>query len=189
MPELPQVEALRGWLDAQLATRAIARVQLTDFSALKTYKPPLSALVGLEISGVTRHGKMLDIDAQGVHLIVHFSRAGWLKWKPEQPAAPARPGKGPLSFRLTLDDDSGFDLTEAGTQRRLAIWLADDPHDVEMIATLGPDPLAPEFTREAFDAILDAAGRSQLNGVLHDQRIVAWASALPTATRSCTRRR
>lgn len=173
MPELPQVEALRGWLDAQLATRAIARVQLTDFSALKTYKPPLSALVGLEISGVTRHGKMLDIDAQGVHLIVHFSRAGWLKWKPEQPAAPARPGKGPLSFRLTLDDDSGFDLTEAGTQRRLAIWLADDPHDVEMIATLGPDPLAPGFTREAFDAILDAAGRSQLKGVLRDQRIIA----------------
>ncbi|WIY82712.1 DNA-formamidopyrimidine glycosylase family protein [Propionimicrobium sp. PCR01-08-3] len=173
MPELPQVEALRGWLDAQLAGHAIAGVQLTDFSALKTYQPPLAALIGLEINGVGRHGKMIDIDAQGEHLIVHFSRAGWLKWKPEQPAAPARPGKGPLSFRLTLDDGSGFDLTEAGTQRKLAIWVADDPASIEQIASLGPDPLSSEFTFGVFDQIMDDAGRSQIKGVLRDQHRIA----------------
>ena len=172
MPELPQVEALRGWLDAQLATRAIARVQLTDFSALKTYKPPLSALVGLEISGVARHGKMLDIDAQGVHLIVHFSRAGWLKWKPEQPAAPARPGKGPLSFRLTLDDDSGFDLTEAGTKKSLAVYVTPSPGEVPGIARLGPDPLSADFTRDTLAGLLTGR-RTQIKGVLRDQSIVA----------------
>ncbi len=173
MPELPQVEALRGWLDARLPGRVIAGIQLVDFAALKTFKPPLSALVGLEIAGVARHGKMLDIDVQGVHLVVHFSRAAWLRWKDEQPSTSARPGRGPLSLRLILDDGSGFDLTEAGTRRNLAIWVADDPQQIGQVASLGPDPLGEEFTREAFDQILDAAGRSQIKGVLRDQRVIA----------------
>ena len=64
MPEMPQVEALRGWLAERLPGRVITAIQLADFSALKTYDPPLDALVGLEISAVARHGKFIDIDAQ-----------------------------------------------------------------------------------------------------------------------------
>lgn len=173
MPELPQVEALRGWLETKLVGHAIAGVQLLDFAALKTFKPPLSALLGLEISGVARYGKMLDLDAQGIHLLVAFSRAGWLKWKSEQPVTPARAGKGPLSLRLVLDDGSGFDLTEAGTQRRLAVWVTTDPQQIEMVSSLGVDPLDESFTRAAFDKILDGAGRSQLKGMLRDQRVIA----------------
>ncbi len=173
MPELPQVEALRGWLETKLVGHAIAGVQLLDFAALKTVEPPLSALLGLEISGVARYGKMLDLNAQGIHLVVAFSRAGWLKWKSEQPVTPARAGKGPLSLRLVLDDGSGFDLTEAGTQRRLAVWVTTDPQQIEMVSSLGVDPLDESFTRAAFDKILDGAGRSQLKGMLRDQRVIA----------------
>lgn len=173
MPELPEVEALRGWLTSRLRGRVIASLQLTDFAALKTYQPPLDALIGLEISGVARHGKFIDIDTQGTHLVFHLARAGWLKWVDAQPTALARPGKGPLALRVILDDGSGFDLTEAGTQRKLAIHVVTDPAQVPGIATLGPDPLADTFTRESLDAILDGAGRAQLKGILRDQRTIA----------------
>ena len=173
MPELPEVEALREALAANLVGRTIARVQLTAFSALKTYAPPLEALLGLEIDAVHRHGKWLDVDAQSLHLVFHLARAGWVTWRETQPEALARPGKGPLAFRLTLDDGSGFDLTEAGTQRKLAIHVVSEPAEVPAIATLGPDPLRPDFDQAAFDAILAAAGRAQLKGVLRDQQQIA----------------
>ena len=173
MPELPEVESLRGFLAEKTAGRSIARLDLAAFSALKTYDPPPAALQGLAISGVSRHGKWLDLDAQGVHLIFHLARAGWLRWSDELPAAPPKPGKGPLAARVRLDDDSGFDLTEAGTQRKLAIHVVTDPQQVPGIATLGPDPLAADFGPDRLREILDAAGRAQLKGVLRDQRQLA----------------
>lgn len=173
MPELPEVEALRGFLDERLRGRVFARVELLAFSALKTYDPPLDALLGLEIDGVARHGKFLAVQAQGLHLCFHLARAGWVKWHEALPTRPVRPGKGPLSLRVGLDDDAGFDLTEAGTQRKLAIHVVTDPQQVPAIASLGPDPLAADFTRESFDAILDAAGKAQVKGVLRDQRTIA----------------
>jgi formamidopyrimidine-DNA glycosylase len=153
--------------------RVIARVELVAFSALKTYDPPLSALHGLEIESVTRHGKFLDVSAQGLHLVFHLARAGWLRWRDALPEAPAKPGRGPLALRVRLDDGSGFDLTEAGTQRKLAVHVVADPQEIPMVATLGPDPLAPDFDQAALQAVLTRAGRSQLKGVLKDQRVLA----------------
>jgi formamidopyrimidine-DNA glycosylase len=151
----------------------VARIELTAFSALKTYSPPLSALHGLEVVSVTRRGKFLDLEAGGLHLVFHLARAGWLRWKEAQPTTPAKPGKGPLALRVHLDDGSGFDLTEAGTQRKLAIYVVDDPQSIPMVATLGPDPLTEDFDEAALAAILARAGRSQIKGVLKDQRTIA----------------
>lgn len=178
MPELPEVEALRRFLAPRLVGRAIAGVHLTAFTALKSVHPPLDALLGLPVEAVNRHGKHLDVEAQGLHLVFHLGRAGWLVWhepapRRSRPAAPPRPGRGPLALRVLLDDDAGFDLTEAGTQRRLTIELTDDVRSVERIAALGPDPLAPNFTPEVLDAILERAGASRLKGVLRDQRALA----------------
>ena len=170
---MPEVESLAVFLRERCVGRVIARVELTAFSALKTYDPPLSALHGLEIEGVERHGKYLDLSAQGLHLVFHLARAGWLRWKDSLPETPARPGKGPLALRLHLDDGSGFDLTEAGTQRKLAVHVVADPHDIAMVATLGPDPLSPAFDEAALQGVLTRAGRAQLKGVLKDQRIIA----------------
>ncbi|CAA9299923.1 MAG: Formamidopyrimidine-DNA glycosylase [uncultured Friedmanniella sp.] len=170
---MPEVESLAVFLRERCVGRAIARVELTAFSALKTYDPPLSALNGLEVDGVERHGKYLDLSAQGLHLVFHLARAGWLRWKDQLPETPARPGKGPLALRVRLDDGSGFDLTEAGTQRKLAVHVVADPQDIAMVATLGPDPLSPEFDEAALRAVLATAGRAQLKGVLKDQRTIA----------------
>ena len=173
MPEMPEVESLARFLTERCVGHVIARVELTAFSALKTYAPPLSALHGLTVGSVTRRGKFLDLEADGVHLVFHLARAGWLRWKDAQPTTPAKPGKGPLALRVHLEDETGFDLTEAGTQRKLAIYVVDDPQAIPMVATLGPDPLAEDFDQAALASILARAGRSQLKGVLKDQRTIA----------------
>ena len=173
MPELPEVEALVIFLREKLADRAIASIDVASFSVLKTYDPPPTALAGMFVSGVTRRGKFVDIDVDGVHIITHLARAGWLRWRDSLPPKPLKPGKGPISFRVHLDDGSGFDLTEAGTQKKLAVYIVDDPQSVPGIARLGPDPLAEEFDVTAFRRILDAHARTQLKGLLRDQSVIA----------------
>jgi formamidopyrimidine-DNA glycosylase len=174
VPELPEVEGLVLDLTGRLEGRAIVRVDVAAFSALKTFDPPLSAISGTFVDGVSRHGKFLDIEAGGLHLVLHLSRAGWVRWRDEVPATPPRPSnKSPLAARVVLDDGSGLDITEAGTRKSLAIYVVRDPDDVPGIVRLGPDPLADEFTVQALAAILHDAGRAQVKGVLRDQSIVA----------------
>ncbi|GAA2609337.1 Fpg/Nei family DNA glycosylase [Streptomyces axinellae] len=183
MPELPEVEALKGFLNERLTGRAVRRVMPVAVNVLKTYDPPFSALEGRTFTGVTRHGKFLDLGLEegsetaagggGLRLIIHLARAGWLRWQETLPAAPPRPGKGPLALRLELaGGQGGFDLTEAGTQKRLAVHLVREPSEVPGVARLGPDPLAPEFDRAAFEALL-AGRRQQIKGLLRDQSVIS----------------
>ena len=172
MPELPEVESLAAFLREHAVGKAVARADVVAISCLKTYDPPITALSGLTVTGVTRHGKFLDLDVDGLHLVIHLSRAGWLRWKDKLPAAPPRPGKGPLAMRLHLDDESGFDLTEAGTQKRLAVYVVRDPQDVPGIKTLGPDPLKEGFGVAELAEILSGR-RTQIKGVLRDQGLIA----------------
>jgi formamidopyrimidine-DNA glycosylase len=172
MPELPEVEALAVFLRERASGHAIARADAASFAVLKTFDPPLSALAGQEITAVGRHGKFLDLTCGDLHLVFHLARAGWLRWREDMPSTPVKPGKSPLAFRLVLDDGAGFDLTEAGTQKRLAVYLVRNPVDVPGVATLGPEPLADDFTTEALAAILGGR-RTQIKGVLRDQHIIA----------------
>jgi formamidopyrimidine-DNA glycosylase len=174
MPELPEVEALAQDLRRRLADHAIARVDVAAINALKTYDPPVSALAGSFVEGVARHGKFLDIAVSGLHLVVHLARGGWIRWRETVPATPPRPStKSPLAARVVLDDDTGLDITEAGTQKRLAIYVVRSPDEVPGIARLGPDPLADAFTIDVLEQILRSAGRAQLKGVLRSQSTIA----------------
>lgn len=173
MPELPEVEALADFLRERAVGHAIARVDVAAISVLKTYDPPLSALGGLTLTDVARYGKFLDLNCDGLHLVMHLARAGWLQWRDALRAAPPKPGKGPLALRVHLDDGSGFDLTEAGTQKRLAVYCVRDPQDVPGVVRLGPDPLDESFTADQLETIVKAAGRAQLKGVLRDQSVIA----------------
>jgi formamidopyrimidine-DNA glycosylase len=181
VPELPEVEALAADLRERAAGRVIDRADVAEISVLKTYDPALTALRGRVITGTKRYGKFLDLitePAQGaasgapLHLIVHLARAGWLRWRDSLPDQPPRPGKGALAFRLRFTDGAGFDLTEAGTRKRLAVYLVTDPAAVPGIASLGPDPLDEAFTPDALAAIL-AGRRTQIKGVLRDQSVIA----------------
>jgi formamidopyrimidine-DNA glycosylase len=174
MPELPEVEALARDLDARLRDRAIVRVDIAAFSCLKTYDPPVTALTGGLVDGVTRRGKFLDIDVSGTHLVLHLAKAGWIRWRDEVPELPARPNaKSPLAARIVLDNGSGLDITEAGTRKSLALYVVRDPDDVPGIARLGPDPLGEAFTPGLLREILTQAGRAQIKGVLRNQGTIA----------------
>ncbi|MFJ8895235.1 Fpg/Nei family DNA glycosylase [Leifsonia sp. NPDC102414] len=174
MPELPEVTALAADLDARLRGRVIDTLSIVAFAALKTFDPPVSAVSGTTIAGVTRHGKFLDIAAGDLHIVIHLARAGWIRWRDAPPPPPTgRPGKGPLAARLVLDDGSGLDITEAGTKKSLSISVVHAASDVPGVARLGPDPLSPAFTEEAFARILGDAGRAQIKGVLRNQSIIA----------------
>lgn len=168
MPELPEVQALVDFLGTRLDGLAVTGVDLGSISVLKTFNPPPQALIGAPVTGVTRHGKFVDIDCGGTHLIFHLARAGWLRWSDALPQTVIRPGKSPIALRVRLDDGSGFDLTEAGTRKRLAAYIVNSIADVPGIQTLGPDPLSDDFTLERFAAIL-AGQRVQLKGLLRNQ--------------------
>lgn len=176
VPELPEVEALAAFLRERAVGRSVMRADVAALSAVKTFDPPLSAISGATVTGVSRHGKFLDLDIDGLHLIIHLARAGWLQWRESLPPAPPRPGKGPLAFRLRLGPEfdggpvSGFDLTEAGTQKRLAVYLVRDPVDVAGIARLGPDALAVDLPR--LTELLHGQ-RAQLKGAITDQSVLA----------------
>jgi formamidopyrimidine-DNA glycosylase len=176
VPELPEVEALAAFLRENAVGHVLARADLASVQAIKTFDPPLSALGGLEITGAARHGKFLDLDVSGLHLVVHLARAGWLHWRTGLPSAPPKPGKGPLALRVHLaplaEDPPapGFDLTEQGTRKGLAIYVVRSPAEVPGIARLGPDAL--QVDREAFAALLKSRS-GQLKGALTDQTLIA----------------
>jgi len=170
VPELPEVEALAAFLRENAVGRIVTSVDLASVQAIKTFDPPLSALGGLEVTGVSRHGKFLDLDVSGLHLVVHLARAGWLHWRSGLPTAPPKPGKGPLALRVHLEDGEGFDLTEQGTRKGLAVYVVRSPGEVPGIARLGPDAL--EVDREQFAALM-ASRSGQLKGALTDQTLIA----------------
>jgi len=172
VPELPEVQALVDFLRERTEGLAIVGVELGSISVLKTYDPPPSSLHGLPISNVTRHGKFIDLEAEGVHLVFHLARAGWLRWSDALAATTIRPGKSPIALRCRLSDGSGFDLTEAGTQKRLAAYVVSDPAHVPGVARLGPDPMAASFTAADFAALLEGR-RTQVKGLLKDQTFLA----------------
>ena len=168
------MEALALDLKGRLTDRAIAKVHVVAISALKTFDPPVQSLEGTLVDDVTRHGKFLDISASGLHLVLHLARGGWVRWRDELPPVPPRPNqKSGLAVRVILDDESGFDVTEMGTKKRLAMYVVRQPLDVPGIASLGPDPLDDAFTIDVLDGILQKAGRSQIKGVLRHQGTIA----------------
>ncbi|TDZ97402.1 Fpg/Nei family DNA glycosylase [Mycobacteroides salmoniphilum] len=173
MPELPEVEALADHLRRHATGTTIARIDVSAFSVLKTFDPPITALYGQTVTGATRWGKYLGLQVGGHYLITHLSRAGWLRWSDKLAAAPLKPGKGPIALRVHLGtpgEAAGFDLTEAGTQKRLAVWVVADPAAVPQIASLGPDALS--LTAAGLADILSGT-TARLKNVITDQRVIA----------------
>lgn len=172
MPELPEVNALVEFLDREMSGAVVAGVELGSFSVLKTFDPPIDSVAGLTVTGVTRHGKFIDIDVDGIHLVVHLAKAGWVRWSTAFSEARIKMGNGPLAARVRLDrgdgPHEGFDVTEAGTRKGLAMYLVRDPLEVPGIAALGPDPLTPDFDLRPL-----LARHMQVKRLLRDQKIIA----------------
>jgi formamidopyrimidine-DNA glycosylase len=183
MPELPEIEALADHLRRHAVGLTVGRVDVSALSVLKTFDPPINVLHGQTVTGANRWGKYLGLEVGELHLITHLSRAGWLRWSDKLAAAPLKPGKGPIALRVHLGTPGeapgsnvaagaapGFDLTEAGTQKRLAVWLVDDPMKVPQIAGLGPDALS--LDPDGLAGVL--SGQSgRIKTVITDQKVIA----------------
>lgn len=171
MPELPEVEALARSLDRDLSGRTVERIALRSVAVLKTYDPPLTALHGRRVTGVQRLGKFIDIGLAPLHLLVHLARAGWLRQPSE--AGETRPAlRGPLAARVMFTGGGALDITEHGTEKRLALYLVRTPDDVVGVARLGIDALDPALTRERLGELLRGA-QGTIKGLLADQSIIA----------------
>ncbi len=182
MPELPEVAAIADYVDGRAAGLPIRRVDVASLSVLKTADPPYTALMDRIVESVGRVGKYLVIrtipgsaataSEPLLQLVIHLSRAGWVRWSEDLSPKPLRPGgKSPIALRVHCGlPGEGFDVTEAGTQKRLAVWLVRELTEVERIAGLGPDAL--ELTAEQFAGILSGT-TGRIKNVLTDQHTIA----------------
>jgi formamidopyrimidine-DNA glycosylase len=135
----------------------------------------LDALVERKVVDTVREGKYIGFETEGdgenIFLVIHLARGGWIRWQDEMKQTKAKPGaKGPMALRMTFTGGRGFYVTEAGTEKRLAIWVVRSLQDIENVATLGPDPLAVE--PRVLASIL-RSHKGQIKKVLTDQRVVA----------------
>jgi len=172
MPELPEVNALVEFLRAEAVGSVVVGIELASFSVLKTFDPPVTALAGLTVTDVTRHGKFIDIDVDGIHIVVHLAKAGWLRWSDKLPDTRLKLGASNIAARVRLDKGDGptvgFDVTEAGTRKGLAMYVVRSPSEVPGIAALGPEPLEPGFDLRPL-----LARKMQVKRLLRDQKIIA----------------
>jgi len=173
MPELPEVESLARYVAEVAGGQKVARTELASFAALKTFDPPLDALHGEVLKDAGRRGKFLTLRFRDdLWLVLHLARGGWMRWRDELAAKRAKPSpKSPLALRLGFDGGGGFEVTEAGTEKRLALYVVRSPDDVEGITRLGPDPFA--VSEQELDERLAAAGASPLKAALADQSVLA----------------
>ena len=178
MPELPEVQALAEILDRRLRGRRVAAFTVPSIAALKTYDPPAAALAGREIVGVQRHGKFLDIEAAdanaggpSLHLVAHLGRAGWVRWR-EKSSDARLAQRGPLAARLRFEDGAALDMTEMGTEKRLALHVVRDPAEVAGVSRLGADALDARLDLGRVRELLRARPGT-LKAALADQSVIA----------------
>jgi formamidopyrimidine-DNA glycosylase len=177
MPELPEVEAWRRGLDADVSRSPIVQAGPAHIATLKTFDPPLDALAGKSLAGARRRAKrfVLPTGDGELALLVHLMSAGRLRY--------LRPGeKGPKTpvFTIAFADGGRLVLTEAGAKRRAGVWLLRPDALAAELAHLGPE--ADELTAEQLGEIVRSDSR-RLHAALRDQRLIAgigraWANEI-----------
>lgn len=172
MPELPEVEIAARRLDTALRGATIESAMAPGMVALKSVTPPLEALVGLEVSGVRRVGKMPVVEAgdesERLAILVHMMSAGRLQLFGERASLRDRRSR----ILIRLEDGRELRLREFGTKQRAwgKVLAADDVEAEDMVATLGPEAW-PAPPVETLREILDRPGH--LHPLLRDQRAIA----------------
>ncbi len=163
MPELPELQALAERLEELFAGEALTRVDVMQFSAAKTYDPPVETFVGKALGRVARRGKYLIFDLGAPRLLVHLSQGGRVEL--EVPAKTTKPKGGVVRF---VFGDHAVLVKEYGTQRKAGWWALPKGEDGPL-ERLGPEPLAAAFG----DFVATASDNRRLHTLLRDQRTVA----------------
>lgn len=157
------MQALAERLDARLSGDTLKRVDVLQFSALKTFAPDIGSLHGRELIDVSRRGKYVLFDFGGDRLAMHLSQGGRVDL--EEPPKSTRP-KGAVA-RLRFDGVAML-LKEYGTERKAGLWVL-APADEGPMADLGPEPYDDGFEK----LILEGDDRRRIHTMLRDQRAIA----------------
>ena len=164
MPELPEVRALAERLDEVLAGGELERLDLLQFSSLKTFAPRPEELLGRRVDRVGSRGKFVVTELGGPRLLFHLSQGG--RVDVESPPKSTKPRGSVLRIRV-VDRPSAL-IKEFGTQRKAGWWVLAEGDDGPL-ARLGPEVLTPDA-----DAwFLTAEDPRRVHTILRDQRTIA----------------
>jgi formamidopyrimidine-DNA glycosylase len=164
VPELPEVQALAERLDAALTGSVLQKLDLLQFSSLKTFAPRPEELVGRTLDGVTRRGKFTVMGFGGRRLLFHLSQGGRVDL--EDPPKATKPRGSVL--RMRFGSAPSVLVKEFGTQRKAGWWVLAEGDD-------GPlTKLGPEVLSDAFAAwVRETEDQRRVHTILRDQRTVA----------------
>ena len=168
MPELPEVEIAARRIHAAVAGATVESALAPGMVTLKTFDPPLDALVGTKVEGVARRGKMFVVGFGELALLVHLMSAGRLQVWDKRASLRDRASR----LLVRLDDGRELRLREFGTQQRAwAKLLPADAIDADdAVSTLGPEAL-PAPAPEELASLLDQP--RHLHPLLRDQRTIS----------------
>jgi formamidopyrimidine-DNA glycosylase len=152
MPELPEVEITARRIDAAVRGATVESVLAPGMNVMKTFDPPLEALVGRQITGVGRIAKMPVVEFGDLSLLIHLMSAGRLRVFDKRASLKDRASR----VLIRLDDGRELRLREFGTKQRAWAKLlpSDEVGEDEMVATLGPEAW-PAPPLEEFAAAID----------------------------------
>ncbi len=170
MPEQPELDAVVALLTDLAGSRTFDGVEIGTLNLLRTAVPPVEDLVGRRVVSAGRRGKYLLVDCSGITLVLHLARAGWLRWSRTAPTRRITPGRGPVALRLRFTEGRSLDVTEAGTRKSAAAWLAHDPGSLPELATLGSEANA--ISRADLGRVVAGTG-ARVKTILTDQRVLA----------------
>jgi formamidopyrimidine-DNA glycosylase len=140
MPELPEVETTRRGIAPLVLGRTVVRLDVYD-SRLR-WPVPRSLprrIRGLEITGLDRRSKYLLFRFSPGTLLLHLGMTGSLRAYTQAP--PRRPHD-----HIDLLIDSGVTLRYHDPRRfGSMLWLPPPAEAHPLLASLGPEPFAPEF--------------------------------------------
>ena len=188
MPELPEVEITARLISAAIAGAQIESTFAPGLNALKTFDPPLAAVDGGSITGITRRGKLFLIELEAGEqftLVIHLMSAGRLQLFDVRASLRDKTSR----VLLRLIDGRELRLREFGTKQRAWAKLLrrTDVASEDTLAALGPEawpdpPALPEFKlllaepRPLYALLRDqhaiaGIGRSWVDEILHTAQL------------------
>jgi formamidopyrimidine-DNA glycosylase len=168
MPELPEVEIAARRLNTVLSGASVESVVAPGMNVMKTFEPPLGALVGREVTGVRRVGKMPVVEFGDLALLVHLMSAGRLQVFEKRASAKDRASR----VLVRLVDGRELRLREFGTKQRAwaKLLVVDAVAEDEMVKTLGPEA----WPAPSLDELAELIDQPRhLHPLLRNQRTIA----------------
>ncbi|MFW6138321.1 MAG: Fpg/Nei family DNA glycosylase [Spirochaetota bacterium] len=168
MPELPDVEIFRQYLNATSLHQQIKKVHLYSPEMLKNSSPGIfqKKLTGCTFTGTSRHGKHLFAELSShLQVVLHFGMTGFLSYFKNS-------GHGSSHIRLLIEFTGGYCLAYHCQRKLGLVDVTENKQEYIKNLGLGPDPLDHRFGPENFINILKHK-KCSIKSALMNQKYIA----------------